>query len=88
MTRKTGGPLVHVDAGRNTRLVRLENSGPNAELGRPGPVVTDELFEDQSQVPIVNWNQIIETFAPDGFDEPSTIVLGFGREPVFWSADA
>lgn len=42
--------------------------GPNAEWGRP-LVVTNEFLHDEAQVPVVDWNQIIQTLTADRSDE-------------------
>jgi hypothetical protein len=41
-------------------------------------VVANELLQDQPQVPLVDWNQIIQAFAPTRSDESFEISGGLG----------
>lgn len=41
-------------------------------------VVAHEFFEDDSKVSLVDWDQIIETFPPDGADEALAEGIGLG----------
>lgn len=41
-------------------------------------VVANKFSQDQAQVLLVDRNQVIQTLAPDGPDEPFAIGVGFG----------
>ena len=64
-------------AGRNVDLDRFWNAGSQRRVRTTAIVVANELFSDQTQVSMVDRNQIIQTLAADGTDESLAASVGF-----------
>ena len=72
-----------VDAGRDFGLGRLRDSGSERGVGTPTIVMHDELVDHQLQVPLVQRDEIVQTLATDGADEP--LAKGVRLRRTNWS---
>jgi hypothetical protein len=77
---KTGGQLMPMNAGGNACLAWLRNSRSQCRMRPAAIVVPNKFVKDESQVPVIDRNQIIQTLTSDGPDEPLAISIGF-RSP-------
>ena len=68
-----------LDAGRNHDLGRFRNSRSQRHV-RAAPIVeNDELLKNGPQMALTDWNDVIETLAPNASDQALAEAIALGR---------